>query len=62
MKKAISSILSIIGFISFLAALISAYYAVTSLIGLFVTLAFIMIGVLCLWISNRIKKHSEPKE
>ena len=77
MKKTIASILTIVGSISLLISLMSAYYAVTSFIersnygpGLFfadvemftiIALLFIIIGSLCLWISYRIKKHSAPK-
>ena len=78
MKKTLASLLSILGFIFLLVALMSGFYAVSSLLdrihsghGLLfadveiftmITILFIVLGVLCLWIYNRIKKQLPKKE
>ncbi len=78
MKKIIASMLTVSGFVSFLVAVMSAYYAIISFIerskygpGLLfadvemftiITLFFIIIGFLCLLISNRIKKSLQQKD
>jgi len=78
MKKIIASMLTVSGFVSFLVAFMSAYYAIISFIerskygpGLLfadvemftiITLFFIIIGFLCLLISNRIKKSLQQKD
>ncbi len=78
MKKTFTSLLTIIGFIFLLVALMSGFYAVSAIVerlqqgsGLLfadveiftiITILFIVLGILCLWISNRIKKQLPKKE
>ncbi len=78
MRKTLASLLTIVGIISLLISLMSAYYAVISFIerskygsGLLfadveiftaITLFFFIAGSLSLWISYRIKKNPPPKE
>ena len=77
MRKTLVSILTLLGMVSLLVSLMSAYYAVISYIerskngpGLFftdveiftaITLFFIVVGSAALWILYRIKKKSPPK-
>ena len=78
MKKTFTSLLTIIGFIFLLVALMSGFYAVSAIVerlqqgsGLLfadveiftiITILFIVLGILCLWNSNRIKKQLPKKE
>ena len=78
MKKSFASLLTIFGFIFLLVALMSGFYAVSSFIerlkagrGVMfadveiftvLTILFIITGILCLWISNRIKIRLTQKE
>ncbi len=77
MKKTLASLLSILGFVFLLIALMSGFYAVSSFVerlkagnGVMfadveiftvITIFFIIVGILCLWISNRIKKRLTQK-
>jgi len=78
MKKTFASILSIIGFIFLLVSGMSGFYAVSALIDrlrhgsgllfadveifIMLTILFIILGLICLWVSNRIKKQLPKKE
>jgi len=78
MIKIFASLLNIFGFILLLAALISGFYAFTAFIerihggrGLFftnveifsiITVFFIILGIVFLWISHKIKKKLSPHE
>ena len=76
MKKTLASLLNVVGIVSLLVALMSAYYAVISFIDrskyghslLFadveifsaITIFFVAAGGFSLWISYRIKKNPPP--
>lgn len=78
MRKTLASVLTIVGIISLLVSLMSAYYAVISFIerskygsGLLfadveifsaITIIFIVIGSFSLWISYRVKKNPPPED
>lgn len=77
MRKTLASILTLLGAVSLLISLMSAYYAVISFLdrskygpGLLfadveiftaITIFFIIVGSISLWISYRIKKNPPPE-
>jgi len=77
MRKSLASILTLLGVVSLLISLMSAYYAVISFLdrskygpGLLfadveiftaITIFFIIVGSIALWISYRIKKNPPPE-
>ena len=78
MRKTLASLLTIVGIIALLVAFMSGYYAVISFIertrygpGLMfadveifsaITIFFIIVGAVCIWISYRIKKNPPPED
>ncbi|MFZ0452285.1 MAG: hypothetical protein WCE54_23040 [Ignavibacteriaceae bacterium] len=78
MRKTLASLLTLLGVVSLLVSLMSAYYAVISFIdrskygpGLLfadveiftaITLFFIIVGSAVLWISYRINKRPPPED
>lgn len=77
MRKALAGLLTLLGIVSLLVSLMSAFYAVISFLdrskygpGLFfadveiftaITVFFIAAGSAALWISYRIKRHTPPE-